>query len=258
MHFCNSLKNNTKMKYAIMALIFTAMALTNNITAQQLDFSKVKDIEHQLDDVMELIDTVAIKLKMKEIESQYIQNPSVLNKLKLGIIYHETALNLSFLSKTQYKGYAQKSFDILNDLFNRESTNQEVMVFVASYRASALSLVGAETKKLKLVGQAFDLLKDAVNKYSDMSYLPEFLRGSIAENLPWFFFKKRKFAKKDMQSIIDKQAENSDYANWKIMSFTYWAWANQHQGKKHREQALEYLNKAIALDPEYNLKSASR
>ena len=227
------------------------MVLTNNLTAQQLDFHKVKDIEHQLDGIMELIDTAAIKIKLKEVETLYDQDPSELNKLKLGIIYHETALNLSFVPESQYTGYAQKSFDILSELFNQESLNQEEKLFVASYRASALSLVGAEKRKLKLVGQAFDLLEDAVNKYSDVSYLPEFLRASIAENLPWFCFKKRKFAKRDMQSIIDKQTENSEYADGKIMSFTYWAWANQHQGRKNRKQALEYLNKAIDLDPEY-------
>ena len=125
------------------------------------------------------------------------------------------------------------------------------MPFIASYRASALSLVGAETKKLKLLGEAFTLFGDAVKKYADVSYLPEFLRGSVAENLPWFFFTKRKFAKQDFQSIISKQDKNSDYANWKIMSFTYWAWAKQHQGNKYRNQAINYLDKAISLDPNY-------
>ena len=60
-----------------------------------------------------------------------------------------------------------------------------------------------------------------------------------------------KFAKRDFQSIIAKQGANAEYANWKIMSFTYWAWANQHQGKKYRSQALDYLDKAIDLDPNY-------
>lgn len=125
------------------------------------------------------------------------------------------------------------------------------MPFIASYRASALSLVGAETRKLRLVGDAFQLFEQAVEKYAVVSYLPEFMRGSVAENLPWFFFSKRKLAKKDFQSIIDKQKENPDYANWKVMSFTFWAWAKQHQGRKYRQQALQYLNRAIELDPNY-------
>jgi tetratricopeptide (TPR) repeat protein len=241
------------MRQLFITSIILAMTTINSVNAQnqQLDFSKVKVYEHQLDDVMELIDTTELKIKLKEVEENYQQNPSEINKVRLGIIYHETALNLSFFSKTEFKGYAKKSFDTLSELFNSPNTTKELLPFIASYRASALSLVGAETKKLKLLGEAFSLFNDAVKNYSSVSYLPEFLRGSVAENLPWFFFTKRKFAKQDFQSIIDKQDKNSDYANWKIMSFTYWAWAKQRQSKKRRTQALAYLDKAIALDPNY-------
>lgn len=227
------------------------MTVTNSLTAQQLDFLKVKAFEHRLDDVMELIDTTELKSKLKEVEENYKQNPSEINKTRLGIIYHETALNLSFFTKTEFKGYAKKSFDTLSGLFNSANTSKELLPFIASYRASALSLVGAETKKLKLLGGAFDLFNDAVKNYSTISYLPEFLRGSVAENLPWFFFTKRKLAKQDFQSIIDKQNKNEQFANWKIMSFTYWAWAKQRQSSKHRNQSLIYLDKSIKLDPNF-------
>lgn len=229
------------------------MKTINVITlpTQQLDFLKVKDFEHQLDDVMELIDTTQLKIKLKEVEENYKQNPDEINKARIGIIYHETALNLSFFSKTEFKGYAKKSFDTLSELFNSPNTSKELLPFIASYRACALSLVGAETKKIKLLNEAFTLFNDAVKNYAEVSYLPEFLRGSVAENLPWFFFSKRKFAKQDFQSIIDKQEKNNEYANWKIMSFTYWAWAKQRQNSKYRTQSLKYLDKAIALDPNY-------
>lgn len=239
------------MKYRICTLIILAMAGTNNLSAQQLDFSKVKAIEHQLDDVMELIDTTELKIKLQEVKENYNQNPNEINKVRLSIIYHETALNLSLFSRTDYKGYAKKSFDALSELFNSPTTEKELFPFIASYRASALSLVGAETKKLKLIGKAFTLFNDAVKNYADVSYLPEFLRGSVAENLPWFFFSKRQFAKKDFQSIIDKQEKNNKYANWKVMSFTYWACAKQRQSKKYKSEALAYLDKAIALDQNY-------
>jgi hypothetical protein len=239
------------MKYKLLTLLLVAVAIANSLPAQKIDFSKVKMYEHQLDDVMELIDTIELKLKLKEVEQQWLLEPTEINKARLGIIYHETALNLSFFSKTEYKGYAKKSFDQLSDLFNSPATTKELLPYIASYRASALSLVGAETKKLKLLGEAFDLFGDAVNNYADLSYLPEFLRGSVAENLPWLFVSKRKFAKQDFQSIINKQEKNAQYANWKIMSFTYWAWAKQHQGKKYRNQAIVYLDKAINLDPNY-------
>ena len=230
-----------------------AMTTFNSVTAQVqlLDFSKIKSFENQLDDVMELIDTIELKTKLTEVEENFKQDPNEINQARLGIIYHETALNLSFFSKTEFKGYAQKSFDILSALFNSPHTSKELFPFIVSYRASSLSLVGAETKNLKLLGNAFTLFNDAVKNYATVSYLPEFLRGSVAENLPWFFFTKKKFSKQDFQSIIDKQNENSEYANWKIMSFSYWAWANERQSKKYRTQSLAYLDKAIKLDPNY-------
>lgn len=241
------------MKQILILSLIAIMTATNIVIAQtqSLDFAKVKAYEHQLEDVMEIIDTTFLKTKLKEVETNFQQNPTEINKVRLGIIYHETALNLTFLSKSSYKGYAKKSFDILTVLFESKTTTKELMPFIASHRASSLSLVGGETKKLGLVGQAFTLFKKAVNDYSEISYLPEFLRGSVAENLPFFFFSKRKFAKLDMQSIIDKQNKNHKYASPKIMSFVYWAWANQHQSKKYRGQAILNLDKAIALDPNY-------
>lgn len=227
------------------------MTITNSLTAQQLDFTKVKTYEHQLDDVMEIIDTTELKAKLKEVEQQFQSAPTEINKVRLGIIYHETALNLGFLDKTSFKGYSKKSYDVLSELFLDTKTTNELLPFVTSYRASALSLLGGETMKLGLVGDAFKLFDESIKKYGNVSYSPEFLRGSVAENLPWFFFSKRKFAKTDMQSIIDKQIVNSEFANWKIMSFVYWAWANQRQSGRNKAQSLIYLDKAIALDPNY-------
>jgi len=239
------------MKYKLFTSIITVMSITTSLTAQQLDFSKVKTYEHQLDDVMEIIDTTELKIKLKEVEKQFQKEPNEINRVRLGIIYHETALGLGFLSKTAFKGYSQKSYDVLTELYDDAKTTIELLPFITSYRASALSLVGGETMKLSLVGDAFKHFEESIQKYGDISYSPEFLRGSVSENLPWFFFSKRKFAKIDMQSIINKQNRNGRYANWKIMSFIYWAWANQHQGKKFRNEAISYLDKAIALDPNY-------
>jgi hypothetical protein len=236
-----------KLSFTITLILMTIIS-TN---AQRLDRGKIKGYEHQLDEVMEIIDTCLLKSRLMEIEQDFKNNPSVINKTKLGIIYHETALNLSFFSSGNYKGYAAKSYEVLQELFISESTGPELFPFIAPYRASALSLMSAETRNLKLLSQAFREFETAVEKYAGVSYCPEFMRGSVAENLPWFFFRKRKFAKIDIQSIIDKQTQNPEFANWKIMSFTYWAWANQHQSAKYRKQALVYLDKTIELDPNY-------
>lgn len=214
-----------------------------------INIQRLHAVEAQLANVMELTNTAMVKTMLAQVENDFARDPSELNKVRLGIMYHEVALNLSFLSKTEYKGYAQRSYDLLTAL-EASPMPPEWMPFISSYRASALSLVGAETRKLSLVGKAFTLFEDAVDRYAYVSYLPEFLRGSVAENLPWIFWSKKKFARIDFTSIIAKQERDAAFANTKIMSFTYWAWANAHEGKEYREQALNHLRKAIELDPQ--------
>lgn len=222
------------------------------VNAQALDLDKLANYEITLDDVMEIIDKDLVKEKLNEVENEYNSNKNEINTLRLGLIYHEIALNLTFFDKTKkYAGYAQKSYNILTELSENKNTTPELMIYIESYRASSLSLVAGENTKLSLLGTAFDIFESTVKKYASFSPRPEFMRGSVAENLPFFMWKKTKFAKIDFESIIKKQEKNNDYADFRIMSFSYWAWARANKGKKHREQALKYLNKAILIDPKY-------
>ena len=210
----------------------------------------LNDYQIALDDVMEFIDNNLLEAKLREVEADYNANPSLLNKVRLGIIYHEVALNLGFFSK-QYKGYAQKSLTILSECEVNTETPEALEPFILSYEASAMALVAGETFKLSLIGKSFKLFETAIQKYGTVHYLPELMRGRVAENLPWFYFSKRALAKIDFENIIRKQAQHPEYASWKIMSFVYWAWAKQHPQRKYRSQALSYLQKAIELDPHY-------
>ena len=210
----------------------------------------LNDYQIALDDVMEFIDNNLLEAKLQEVEADYNANPSLLNKVRLGIIYHEVALNLGFFSK-QYKGYAHKSLTILSECEVNTETPKALEPFILSYEASAMALVAGETLKLSLISKSFKLFETAIQKYGAVHYLPEFMRGSVAENLPWFYFSKRALAKIDFENIIRKQAQHPEYASWKIMSFVYWAWAKQHPQRKYRSQALSYLQKAIELDPHY-------
>ena len=203
-----------------------------------------------LDDVMEFIDNNLLQSKLPEVETEYKETPSLLNKVRLGIIYHEVALNLGFFNK-HYKGYAQKSLTVLSDSEAHPQASEALQPFILSYKASAMALVAAETFKLSLIGKSFQLFEITIQKYGAIHYLPEFMRGSVAENLPWFYFRKRALAKIDFENIIRKQAQHPEYASWKIMSFVYWAWAKQHPQRQYRSQALAYLQKAIELDPNY-------
>ncbi len=237
------------MKYTVAMLLMT---ITTVGQTQNLIKEKIAFYEEALNDVMEIIGQEEVKTKLKQVSDMAGNDSSSLNLARLGITYHEVALNLTFFNKTgAYSGYAEKSFTLLTNLGKRSDIDSELLIFIDTYRASALSLMSAETRKLKYLKQAFNLFETIVNKYANLSPRPEFMRGSVAENLPWLMFRKRKFAKQDFESIIIRYEQDNAYADQKIMSFTYWAWANAHQSKKDRAVALKYLNRSIALDPYY-------
>ena len=49
----------------------------------------LNDYQIALDDVMEFIDNNLLQAKLPEVETEYKANPSLLNKVRLGIIYHK-------------------------------------------------------------------------------------------------------------------------------------------------------------------------
>jgi hypothetical protein len=238
------------MKNIILSIIL--VTIINFNSKAQLKNMTHKDAQQKLEDVMEIIDTAFLKSHLIEVENAYKLDNSTINQMRLGIIYHEVALSFGFFNKV-YKGYPQKSLDMLNETLPKLNDDLAIFKpFVLSYKASALSLLSGETRKLSYLSEAFKLFGEAVTNYASESYAPEFMRGSVSENLPWFMFKKRSYAKKDFDNIIKKYEADNSYATAKIMSFTYWAWAMQHQSKKYRTTSIAYLDKAIKLDPNYN------
>jgi hypothetical protein len=237
------------MKSIILSFILIA-SINFNSNAQTKGMT-ITQAQEKLEDVMEIIDTTFLKSHLMEVEKAYQKDNSTINQIRLGIIYHEFALSFGFFDQF-YKGYPQKSLDMLNMALPK--LNEDLAVykpFVLSYKASALALLSGETRKLSYLSESFKLFNEAVTDYASVSYAPEFMRGSVSENLPWFMFKKRSYAKIDFDNIIKKYEADNNYATAKIMSFTYWAWAMQNQSKKHRKTSISYLDKAIALDPNY-------
>lgn len=238
------------MKYAFTLMI--AVLFGQILRAKEIDLDKLDYYEEALWDVMEIIGEEQVIQKLESVEESWRKKPSLLNAVRRGLIYHEVALNLTFFDETkQYSGYAQRSYDVLTTLVNKDSIQPVLRLYIDTYRASALALMSAETKKLSFLGEAFNLFEEVVQQYGAVSPRPEFMRGSVAENLPKMFWRKRKWARIDFESIIQKAEQNPNYADFKIMSFTYWAWANAHPQKKYRAQALAYLDKAIQLDPNH-------
>lgn len=230
----------------ILILVLAGASVT--ASAQTISRSSVAEAAQQLDDVMEITDTVNLRNRIAAAQQLAAASSDMVTRLRLGILYHEAALNFTLLAKTGDKGLAAKSYSLLDSLAQKADPANAFLPIIVSYRASALALIAGETGSLKQLGMAFDLFEIAVKQYAPVSALPEFLRGSVAENLPKWMFRKHRFARIDMNQLIQKYEADSSYATPKLMSFVYWAWANQHQKAKYRTEALRCLDKAIALD----------
>jgi hypothetical protein len=97
----------------------------------------LKDAQEKIEDVMEIIDTTFLKTHLIEVEKAYQHDKSTINQIRLGIIYHEVALNFGFFDKV-YKGYPQKSLDMLNAALPKLNDNLAIFKpFVLSYKASS-------------------------------------------------------------------------------------------------------------------------
>ena len=231
----------------IAATTLALVMMTLQLSAHSLDLDRVHQIAHELDPYMEITDTSYLMAELPSINKKLAHSSTPLEQLQCAIFFHEVALN--FLNDPGYPGYAEKSHQITSVLLKNASIEPELIPFVLSYQGSSLSLMAAETRSLKQVKAALKIMDVAVEEYGNMCFAARFLRGSICENLPWFMFK-GKTIREDFSVMIELYEKDGAFANEKVMSFTYWAWANAHQGKKHRKQAIEYLETAISLDPE--------
>ena len=99
-------------------LLLLLMVSSQQLQAQNSQLNDLHAAEKALDDVMEIIDTSYLRIKWQEVEADFAKNPAALQRIRLGILYHELTLNFSFLYKKLPKGYAQRSFDLLDVAYN--------------------------------------------------------------------------------------------------------------------------------------------
>ncbi|MGL5889981.1 MAG: hypothetical protein ACRC3B_08850, partial [Bacteroidia bacterium] len=151
------------------------MLTASTLTAQNLTRNSVALAGIELEDVMEIIDTTGLRDRVLAAEKIAGESATLASRLRLGILYHEAALNFSFLSKTKDKGWAAKSYFLL-DSIHKADTSSLFHPYTAAYRASALALLAGEKGSLEQLGQAFSLFEIAVKNYADVCALPEFLR----------------------------------------------------------------------------------
>jgi tetratricopeptide (TPR) repeat protein len=236
-----------------------ASAPRSNLPAQRLDPVALKAVEAEIEAVMERIDVEGLAAELPERERAAENDKSIVCQARLGIFYHEVALNLGMGKSKKYKGYAKKSYDALSEALSGPDMTPELASFCLAYRASALALWAGEKGDLGKLDAAFSLFADAVALYGLDNYAPRFLRGSVAESLPPIFGKAN-LAREDFETLIKQEEASPGFVHSRVLSFTYWAWANNRYkdsarlSPADRVRAVDYLEKAIALDPRSSIR----
>jgi len=213
----------------------------------------VAEVEQQLDDVIELSDPLLIRFQLNELNLEGKEKvlPTI-DVLRIGIFLHEAAaMALSNGSLTEAYNLASQSQCLLVNL-NLASPPKEMKPIIYVYASSSQILIGLASKRFTNLVQGLSFFNRSVNQFKDRSLLPEYLRAKAFLNLLWYFFSRKKKAKRDLNSIIARSHQKSKPFNPRIISFSYLHMARlvrEENSKTDVHSIIELLNKAITWDP---------
>lgn len=193
-----------------------------------------------LEPYMEVLDPDFLNTTIERLES--IENPELMDRAALGIMYHELCVVHYLRGKDKaYAPYAQKSLDVLRGVV--DTVPSSARPIIDAYIVSARSLVASvKSNLIELISviRAYDKLiaRDGV-----VCYCPLFLQGSLLENVPNLFGAHAKAARR-FREIIAARATNPDYASDKIVGFCYLSLSrfekNAAKNTELTQQALSY------------------
>lgn len=235
---------------SISFLILTLMGFSTLVNAQTLE-ENAELASNELAEVIDIVDFDQIMAKISSQKELIKKEPTFLNKVKLGILYHDGAMQLVGTKKAARRELAEESYTLLSILATESSKQPHLLPFVKAYQASSLGLLGAANTNNDLIKQSFVLFDQTIDQFGKAYYVPLYLRAKIAENLPYPYNKKR-WAKTDYSNLINWFESNSNSINNRTMIQTYLAWAKLHANKKDYSQAVQYLEEAIKLGQDNN------
>ncbi len=200
-----------------------------------------------LDDLSE-IKSIAASLS-KELEKK--SNDPV-KLLELAILYHNLS-NYGF--RKGYRGYAEKAFNILRDLYNNQ-IDEALIPFVLVYLGSSRALMGNESsnpvKKTVFVKEALKYLDRAAKQYSNITYVVPLIRGNVCISLP-DFFNREKTAWKDFRYLEKKYSEDEGSIPGGVMCNVFFNLGALYKKEGKIEKTIEYWKKVYQLCPNTSL-----
>jgi hypothetical protein len=195
----------------------------------------------KLEQYTEVLDTAKLSQNLEYFE--YKQDGDALDQIALGITYHEICVVHYILGKDKsYAHYAEKALRTLVDA--KKTSPVDAYPILDTYINSSRSLVASTKNNLVELIRVIRIYNGLVRKYGSISYYPEFLEGSLLENLPNILGGHTK-AKKLFESIIAKHESDPAYASDKIVSFCYLSLGKL---EKNSTRKKDYFQKSIAID----------
>lgn len=220
----SSIENSAVKKYEKMLTPFIGMD----------DLSGIKNIADSLSKELEKKSNEPVKL------------------LELAILYHNLS-NYGF--SKGYRGYAEKAFNILLDLYNNE-IDEALMPFVLVYLGSSRALMGNESsnpaKKIVFVKEGLKYLDRAAKQYYNITYVVPLIRGNVCISLP-DFFNRQKTAWKDFRYLEKKYSEDEGSVPDGVMCNVFFNLGTLYKKEGKIEKAIEYWEKVYQLCPNTSL-----
>ena len=133
---------------------------------------------------------------------------------------------------------------------------------VLTYCGSARSMMARDSfnpvSKMKYVKEAFIFLDQAVDEYSNVSYLPQLIRGIVSLQVPGFLGKETQ-GEKDLQSILDRYQADPQSVPTGVVSDVCLYLGNLKKSRKDLPAAIKLWQRSYESGPErINGKLAKR
>jgi tetratricopeptide (TPR) repeat protein len=205
-----------------------------------------------LKEILNEITSIENKLKENNLE----KSEEMIAQVKLGILYHNVALNDG--AKRGYKKYAQKSFETMKLINGNDGLSNVIKVYTLTFMGSSRAMMGDEDlnpiNKINYVKEGIAYLDDAVKRFDRHTWVPRFYRANVCFSLP-DFFEKSAAAKDDYDKLINKKRNNDNAIPDEIMAIVYLNRGKLYKKDTDIEKAIEMWKKALETAEDEDVKN---
>ena len=233
------------MKKMIGAMLLTLGFLAS---ASALDSKKLAGLESGLAGLMQTNDAASLQALDAQMTPGLTAAAEPLAWVKAGIVSH----NLSrAVGSEAHRGNAARAVERLKTAAH--GNDAELAVVALCYLGSATTLQATEDSnpvaKILFVNQGWGFLDEAIDKYSEASFLPRMMQVRVGSSLPDFFGKDGTVLK-DLAALEVWDKAHPGRMGDGVRAQMALIQGNTYKKQKDLTKAVEAWTRAVALDPQ--------